>query len=173
MTTDEDEVISQHPIDRLLRELIAAPRPVTEAERRAIVEHIATAEFNRNGVTTEDQIRGLTDLGRVVRSWDDSLFVHLVRRVVVRRQWQVGTTPEMYLDDLHRIVLHTEAVVYLGRTDELPTVLIVAPTLLTVEHQGPRLQTWAVVVYAPVRGTLVSGYQARRPPLFVGSWRLQ
>lgn len=171
--SDSEAAASQHPVDRLLRELVTEPRLVSNAERRAIVEHIASAEFNRNGVTTESQVRGLTYLGRMVQPWDDSLFVHLVRRVIVRRQWEAGTTPEMYLDDLHRIVLHPEAVVRLGIAEELPAVQIIAPTLLAVEHRGPRFQPWAVVVYAPVRGTLVSGYQARRPPLFVGSWRLQ
>jgi hypothetical protein len=140
-----------------LQALVASPRQVTAAERTSIVRHIASAEFNRDGVTTEEQIRGLTYLGRTVEPWADSLFVHLVRRVLVQRQWADGTTEAMYLADLREAVLHTAADVRLGLASALPTVQITAPLTVPEERRGPRAQPWIVVIYAPNRDRLVSG----------------
>jgi hypothetical protein len=163
---------SEYPIVQLLRELIAAPRQVSDAERASIVAHIASAEFNRNGVTTEEQIRGLTYLGRTVEPWADSLFVHLVRRVLVQRQWAEGTTEAIYLADLREAVLHPAADVPLGLAGGLPTVQITAPLTVPEERRGPRAQPWIVVICAPNRDRLVSGYQVRQPRQFPGSRRL-
>jgi hypothetical protein len=38
--------LSQHPVDQLIRELIAAARPATPAEAQHILDHLATAPFD-------------------------------------------------------------------------------------------------------------------------------
>ncbi len=113
---------------------------MVDEEVAAIVRHIAAADFNRNGVTTEAQIRGRTYLGRTVQLWDDSLFVHLVRRVLVQRQWAEGTTQATYLSDLQSAVVHPDAQLRLGLIRELPTVQIVAPNAVVPARRGPRAE---------------------------------
>ena len=100
-------------------------------------------------------------------------FVHLVRRVLVQRQWADGTTEAMYLSDLRAAAEHPDAQVRVGIAGGLPTVQIVAPNHVPATRLGPRATPWIIVVYAPNRGRLISGHQARRPPAFAGSWRMR
>jgi hypothetical protein len=78
---------SGHPVDRLIRELIATRRPVTSEEVESILGRIATAEFNSRTVRVPNAERGVEYGNRRLLARDDSLFIHLVRRVVLVKMW--------------------------------------------------------------------------------------
>jgi hypothetical protein len=86
--------LSQHPVDQLIRELIATNRATSPEEVAQIIARMATAAFI-DRVKTVPQSK--TQIQRV-----DSLHYHLTKRVVVERQWVFSTTTQDYLADLHR-----------------------------------------------------------------------
>lgn len=74
--------LSQHPTDRLIRELIRTKRAAAEAEIQAILERMATAAFNQQMVRVPAMLRGISYQGQTLGDRAGSLFLHLIRRVV-------------------------------------------------------------------------------------------
>jgi hypothetical protein len=95
-----DDLLSQHPIDRLIRELIATRRFALPEEIDRIVERIASAPFDPQSDTSVlTEHRGLTYLGQTLGPRASALAYHLVKRVVIDRQWSFGTSSVEYLTD--------------------------------------------------------------------------
>lgn len=152
---------SQHPVDRLIRELIQTGRAATPDEVERIVERMATVPFNPQLVRVARQHRGLTYQGRTLAVRVDSLTYHLLQRVVVESQWGYGTTAQQYVADLRqalgspqaRLVLFERRGGFLAAT-LTPTTLAV-PTIRLGTDPKPHL----LVVYSADRGILITGYQ--------------
>ena len=77
---------SQHPVDVLIRELIASRRVATEEENATIVGRMAVAPFSLQRVRVPLEYRGMEYLGRRLGSREPSFFLHLVQRVVEDKQ---------------------------------------------------------------------------------------
>ena len=153
--------LSNHPVDLLIRELIATRRNVEPDEIGRILDRIATTPFDPRVVRVPTLERGLGYGARRLLPWDDSLFIHLVRRVVLDRQWSEGTTAEQYVQDIRAAVRadHVTLAVYARRGGSIAAVL--APTHLAVpaSRRGVRARSELVVVYSADRGIIVTGYQ--------------
>ncbi|MDF3042169.1 MAG: hypothetical protein K0Q71_4875 [Thermomicrobiales bacterium] len=152
---------SGHPVDRLIRELIATRRPVTSEEVESILGRIATAEFDSRTVRVPNAERGVEYGNRRLLARDDSLFIHLVRRVVLVKMWSTETSPEDYVQDLRRAARAKNArlVIYARRGGSIAGIF--APTEFAVPavRLGPESLPELFGVYSADRGTIVSGYQ--------------
>ena len=152
--------VSQHPVDRLIRELVQTGRPATPEEIADILDRMATAPFTSRNVPVPAEYRGLTYLGRTLGTRAPSLFLHLVERVVADEQWTYGTTDREYLADLRSAIREPSArlLVYQRRGDNLAAVL--APNVIPASRRGRQPQPWLYVVYSADYGRITSGYQA-------------
>jgi hypothetical protein len=154
-----DALRSQHPIDRLIREIIATRRPVLTDEIDRIVDRIATAPFDPQlDVPVRMKHRGLAYMGHVLGSRASSLVYHLVKRVVVERQWAFGTSTAEYLADLREAVRSEGArvVVYERRGGNMAAIH--THNRVPQGRLGPGALPWILVVFSADRGTIVSGY---------------
>ncbi len=96
--------VSQHPTDRLIRELVDDERSATGAEIAAILVRIASAPFDPRPVSVPPALRGLTYNAQTLGTHASSLDLHMVKRLIVERQWSGSTTTTQYLSDLRRAV---------------------------------------------------------------------
>lgn len=155
--------VSQHPTDQLIRDLLSTQRATATAEIDQIVERLATAPFDARIVPVPTKHRGLTYQGRTLARRETALWLHLTLRVVYDAQWIVGTSAAEYLADLRGAVRSPSArlLVYARRGGAVAAVL--APNVIPAHRLGTQPQGWVCVVYAPDRGTIISGYQASGP----------
>lgn len=160
MKSDRD--LSEHSVDRLIRELVRTRRAASYSEIGLVLDRIGPASFDTRLARIPVRERGLIYDDRVVRDRDDQLFVHLVRRVLIDRQWALGTTMNQYLDDLHRAPHSIDATlsVYSRRGGHLATVLTRTNQVLAAPELGPLWLPELVVVYSADQGIIASGYQA-------------
>jgi len=155
-----DALFSQHPVDRLIREIIATRRPAQADETDQIVGRIANAPFDpQPDIPVLMQHRGLTYRGQTLGSRASSLTYHLVKRVIIEGQWALGTSSAEYVADLHEAARYADAqlVLYERRGGNMAT--IVARNRLSPSKLGPRALSWIMIVFSADRGTIVSGYQ--------------
>lgn len=152
---------SQHPADRLIRELIGTRRAATVEETARIIERLVTTPFDPRlrGVRVKE--RGITYLGRAVGAREDSLFYHLVKRVVIEQQWADGTMEDQYLADLRQGVQSVAAQLIVYNDSDGPLTATVTPTALIVppERLGLNPLPHLLVVHSVDRGALITGYQ--------------
>jgi hypothetical protein len=91
---------SQHPDDRLIRDLLQTRRPATGPEVERIRERMASAPFASRLYRVPVAERGLVYLGVALGNRAAPFDYHLVKRVLVEEQWSRGTTPADYRADL-------------------------------------------------------------------------
>jgi hypothetical protein len=146
---------SQHPTDQLIRELIQSGRATEPAEIERILDRMASAPFDPRAVRVPIHERGLTYGNRMILERADSLFLHLVRRVLIRGQWSIGTTPDQYLDDLRQVVRVQDInlTVYSRRGGSLAAALAPTNQVVPPDRRGPRSLPELFVVYSADRGT--------------------
>lgn len=150
----------QHPVDDLIRALIAAPqRPVTAQEIAQIQWHIATAPHNLNDIKIRAKYRGITYQGMTLGRREPSLRAHLAIRVVYDGQWVDGTTAQQYVADLHAAVQQETARIVVYERGGTAMAAVLAPHTIPVARQGPQAEDTVFVVYAADNGFLVSAYQ--------------
>ena len=156
-----DEPFSAHPVDRLIRELLATRRAATDDEIERIVERMATAPFDPRVVRVRQEHRGLRYQGRTLGARAPSSFYHLVQRVVDERQWAVGTTLSDYLGDLWRAVRTPECrlAIFERRGGSMAAGLTPTDLVVPTQRRGLRPLRDLLVVYSADRGIIVSGYQ--------------
>lgn len=70
-----------HPVDALIRDLLASGREATADDIARIVDRIVTAPFEPRTRRVPMRQRGLTYEGRTLGAREASLFYHLVKRV--------------------------------------------------------------------------------------------
>jgi hypothetical protein len=151
---------SPHPIDSLIREIIATRRPVLAAEIDAIVDRIASAPFDpQPDIPVLTRHRGLTYLRQTLGSRASSLTYHLVKRVLVERQWAFGTSAAGYLTDLRQAARSEGARVTVYKRRGGDMAAIVDRNRIPLVRLGPGALSWLLVVFSADRGTIVSGYQ--------------
>lgn len=155
---------SEHPADLLIREILQSGRAVSADELHRILSRVAAAPFDRRIVPVPADERGLSHLGRTLGNREDSLFLHLLRRVVLDEEWAVGTGEAEYLEDVRRAAGDSSArlAIYTRRGE--PMALIQAPNTLPASKLGPLAKPWLCAVYSADRGMLVSGYQSVGTP---------
>ena len=153
--------VSQHPTDRLIRELVDDDRPTTGTEIAEILARTANAPFDRRPVAVPPAQRGLTYNAQTLEARAPSLDLHMVKRIVMERQWIYGTTTAQYLADLRRAVNATETriCVYARRGGYI--VGTVTPTAMVIpsSRRGEQSLPLLLVVYSADRGMIISGYQ--------------
>ncbi len=150
----------QHRADQLIRELIAFSRAASAEEIALILERMASVRFVDTIAHIPIKHRGLTYQGRTLTARADSLFYHLVKRVVVEGQWVSGTSEEQYVADLRRTVQVPGArLLAYTRWGEAFTATI-TPTRQAVppERQGANALPQILVVYSADRRAIVTGY---------------
>jgi hypothetical protein len=151
---------SQHPADRLIRELIQTGRPATTEEIDQIVERMATAPFASRLVRVRQELRGIEFEGEVFGARAESLRYHLAERILVNRQWVAGTTAAQYVEDLRHAVRHSRARLVVFERRGGPMAAVLVSNMVPASRLGSRALLWIFVVYSADRGTIVSGYQA-------------
>jgi hypothetical protein len=155
-----DDIRSQHPVDRLIRELIATRRAPEPLETAAIVDRIATAPFDSQTVVpVRMKHRGLTYQGEVLGARASTLTYHLVKRVIDDEQWAFGTTAAEYLADLRQAArsLDVSVLVYERRGGCMAATI--SPNRIPAVRRGLNALPWMLVVLSADRGMIVSGYQ--------------
>ncbi len=152
---------SQHPVDRLIRELIQTGRAATPDEVERIVERMATAPFDTRLVRVRLTARGASYQGHTLGARADSLTFHLVKRVVLDQQWATGTTADQYVADLRRAVRvpASHLAVYERQGGSIAAIVTSTDQVLPSARRGPAELPNLVVIYSADRGIIVSGYQ--------------
>lgn len=147
--------------NRLIHELIRTGRHATLEEIEQIVESMATASFDPRPVRVRVEERGASYQGHTLGSRSDSLMYHLIKRVVIERQWVSGTTANEYLEDLRRAVRDPAArlCVYDRRGGPVAATVTATHLVLPPERLGEGALLNLLVVYSADRGIIVSGYQ--------------
>jgi hypothetical protein len=151
--------VSDHPDDRLIRELIITHRSATPEEVERITARIAGANFDPEKVRVPGKYRGLHYRGRTVQARDDSLFVHLVERVVADRQWRLGVTAQEYLLDLREAARHPSAGVMAYNRHGINFAAVLAPNTAPAHRLGPDAKAMLFVAYSADSATIRTGYQ--------------
>lgn len=153
--------LSPHPTDRLIRALIQTGRRATPEEIERIVDRLATAPFEPRPKRVGVAERGWQYQGRSLAAREESLFYHLVKRVVADGQWGDGTTAEQYLVDLHQAARSDEAhlVVYAARGGHIAAAITPTIAVLPIARRGSDTLPNLLVIYSADRGIIVSGYQ--------------
>ena len=156
-----DGGLSQHPTDRLIREIIQSRRQATLDEIEQIIERMATVPFDPRVRNVRTREHGTVYGGRTVGAREESLFYHLSKRVVVEKQWADGTTADEYLADLRRGVRSADAhlLVYNDRAGPLAATVTPTVTVVPSERQGLNPLPNVIVVYSADRGNIITGYQ--------------
>lgn len=154
-------MFSQHPVGGLIRRLVDAGREITPEDAREIVGRMATAPFHREMVRVPTKLRGLAYSGRTLGAREETLFVHLVQRVLVDGQWAVGTAADQYLADLRRAVRWPAARLglFVRQGGYLATTICPTNEVVPIQRRGVSPLPFIVVVYSAEWGALITGYQ--------------
>jgi hypothetical protein len=160
-----DDAHSQHPVDRLIRELIATRRHPSPSEVAVIGDRIATAPFDpRRRIPVLTGHRGISYQGQKLGARASALDYHLVKRVMIERQWADGTSAVDYLSDPHEAARAPDArlVLYDRRGGSMTAV--VSRNRILHSRRGTDSLPWLLVVFSADRGTIVTGYQVSSDP---------
>ncbi len=152
---------SQHPTDRLIRELIQTGRDATPAEVDSIIERMATAPFDRSIVRVDLEHRGMQWRGRTLGARADSLAYHLFQRVMLEQQWAEGTTEGQYVGDVQDAARSPEArvAVYERRGGHVAAIVSRTADAVPVSRRGAGSLPDLFIAYSADRGIIVTGYQ--------------
>jgi hypothetical protein len=147
--------------DRLIVDLIQAPRAATPGEIALITDRIASAPFSQEQVRVSRDERGVSYMGYTLGVFQDSLVYHLVKRVEIEGQWVYGTTAEAYVADLRAAVRHpaVQIAVYERRGGHIAAVIAPIEHVVPAQRRGPESESLITVVYAADRGSIITGYQ--------------
>ncbi len=152
---------SQHPADRMVRRLIALRTQPRTEEMTAIAARLQEAPFASRQVRVDRGLVGQTYLGREISAREDSLFAHLVTRVLKDQQFREGTTAEEYVGAIQAVLSAPSTEWYAYQFRGTPTLLAAGNTdVLPSEILGPKALPRFIVVFGADYGTIRSGYQA-------------
>lgn len=147
-------------MDRLIRELIAAPREASPPEILQIVQRLASAPFDpRSDAIVPQKDRALSYQGRTLGSRTPAIIYHLAKRIVGDREWAPGTTAERFVADLHDAVRSPSARIVLYRRRGGSVAAVIAPNHIPRARLGADARPYVFVVFAADRGTIITGYQ--------------
>lgn len=166
MSSREDERLSQHPVDRLIRHLVATSLAPSDDQIGAILDRLATAPFDHREIRVPPSERGLggraSTLGQRARSLD----YHLIKRVTIDRAWSSATRPIDYVSDLQHVARAASCRLYILRRRGGHLAVAFAPTSQVIPpvRLGQDAQAWVLVVYSADWGIIVTGYQTNDEP---------
>ena len=151
---------SQHPVDQLIVRLIREKIEASPGDLQRIVDHMATAPFNRHPVRVRARDRGLSYGGVVIGRIADPLDLHLAKRVVQEEQWTPGTTAHEYLDHIKSAIRHPQAqiLVYERSGDLVAATIMPTADIVPADRQGVNVEHNLLVVYSARHGSVLSGY---------------
>lgn len=150
--------VSNHPVDQMIRDMIARQYTPTVTDLQRILAHIAQADFYQRSYKIS-KVVGQNYLGRTINAEEQGLFAHLIKRVLIEKQWAWGTTKQDYLDDLHRMVQQEGNQVGIGIQRKENNVIVFGGNGIPMERRGEEALGSMVVVYSADRGKIISGYQ--------------
>jgi hypothetical protein len=154
-----DEESRQQSVENLIRALVRRERAPIKSDIERIRVRLGIAPFNEQSIRVPIGQRGLTYLGRTVQARDESAFVHLVRRVVLDRQWANGTSIDEYVADLRQLVALSDTMFVIYDRGQGPIVGAFGPNRIPVARRGDMYQPYLYVVYSADRGSIITGYQ--------------
>lgn len=154
-------MLSQHPVDRLIRELVDTNRAATAEEVVRIIDRMATVPFASHEVKINPQEQGASYHGMMLGARADSLTYHLIKRVAIEQQWAQGTTAQGYVTDLRRAIRddETQLTVYRRRGGAMAAIVVPTARILPPDRRGPKPAPKMIVIYSADRGRIISGYQ--------------
>ncbi len=149
----------QHPIDRLIFELVVTGRKASHSEIKQIIAHIAQASFSRHAIKIDRRLIGRVYLGQVLEPTTKlpSIETHLLKRIYVEQQWNEGTSLEKYISDLRHAVKHPASHIWTYEHRGAPCVGILAPSHV---QGAPNPEEFIFVVYNARFGVIATGFQA-------------
>jgi hypothetical protein len=158
-------MLSQHPADQLVRDLVAGWREPAAGDKGTIVGRVASVPFNVAEVRVAPAHRGLIYRGEALGERADSLTYHVAQRVLVDRQWSEETTADQFLDDLRAAARHPEArlAAFVRRGGHIVTALAPTEDVVPTQRRGALALSVLAVVFSADRGMIITGYQASSP----------
>lgn len=147
-------------MDQLIAEAAASPRQLTESEIAGIRAHVLSRPFDSRPISAGRRLSGVRDRrGRVLEANDElpSVEHHLLLRTVRDEQWPIGTSVEVFLDDLRRAVSHRAASIWTYRYRGEDYAGFVARNGLTPPAR--KRTAYVFVAYSATFGVLRTGYQ--------------
>lgn len=156
-----DSLLSRHPIDVLIREIVKGNLDATSSDVEQIIERLATAPFMSDLVPVPRSVRELIADEMKVGAVVSSLTLHLLKRLA-EEQWSVGANEGTYLADLRFAIRNRSSrlAVYNRRGGVIALSVSQTIDVLPSYSRGDRWLPLFVVVYSVDRGMIVSGYQA-------------
>jgi hypothetical protein len=146
-------------VDDLIQDLCRQPRQPTVIEMAQIRDRLSSAPFSTQTVRVPVRDRGYVYLGQRLESRASSDFLHLVRRVVIDRQWAHGTTIDEYLSDLRQLALVPSSDFVVYDRGQGPIAAVIGPNSTPPERLGPMALPYLFVVYSADRSCIITGYQ--------------
>lgn len=150
---------SNHPTDRMIRDIVVSRRQAAPAEIQDIVTRMATAPFGSATVKVPQRMHGRVIEGKVLGRRVSSLTYHVAKRVD-DGQWEAGLTAAHYMRDIRQAVRHSAAGLAVYRRRGGTIALSMSPNTIEDNRLGMKPQPYVVVVYSADRGILVTAYQA-------------
>jgi len=149
----------QHPIDRLIFDLVASERKASHSEIKKIIAHIAQAPFSHHPIKIDRRLVGRAYLGQVLEPTTrlPSIEAHLLKRVYVEQQWNEETTLEKYVSHLRQAVKHPASLIWTYEHRGIPCVGILSPSHV---QNAPNPEKFIFVVYNAGFGVIMTGFQA-------------
>jgi hypothetical protein len=150
---------SQHPVDRLIRDLLISGREPTPAEVQRVVERIASAPFNPREIAVDPDLIGRDYLGQRIPAHAPASLAHLWKRVLVDEQWAEGTTIDEYLADLRISMRDGQPQVMIAVIRDSPSAGVLALNQVPAERRGLNAGPLVFVGYSVNGGMITTGYQ--------------
>ncbi len=145
--------------DTLTQALVAGSAIASEENVQWLLSHVASAPFATREVRVVEELRGKEYLGYRFGLSAPSGLAHLGKRVIVEKQWTVGTTFQQYVDDLRFAVRHPARRLAVFRSRGLHYAGVLSPNTIPDERRGEHGQAYLWIVYDSDHGTIVTGYQ--------------
>lgn len=151
-----------HPVDRLIRELILGRRSPVEDDVRQIVHHVSSASFSSRRRSIPIAARRLAvEHGHHVEGRGSSLVYHWAKHVLIQAQWSRTLSPLDYLATLRATILYPDTRI-LARNLKIGgnLVFFIGQTVSTTDprHLSHGSGQEILVIYSADDATIVSGY---------------
>lgn len=148
------------PIDALIRDIIVRRHIVTPDNAQQIIERMRASTFSlaRRNVPVPLRIL-MVEHGYDPSIRGNDLVYHWAKHVLGDEQWTQDTTPDEYLQDALRAIVHPSARVYVQAGPSGRDVAVVAAhtdEVVPTNRIGSRAGTDLVVVYSVVLDRIVS-----------------
>ena len=156
--------LSRHPVDMLIRKIIAGEHRATEGDTEQIIERVATAPFDERPFRVPAELLAVTVFGLSLGDREPSLIIHHARRLL-EEQWTTATTVAEYLADLRAGVRDSDARLglYVRRGGSMAVSICSTASTVSAARQGVNAQPFVLVAFSADRGAIVSGYQFSDP----------